>query len=96
MVNLVTVHTAALHDGSKLSKSLMTYSSSSSQVARSPITVAAGFVGAFIVASLAVQMVRSQTSAFRPSVSTNQATNVEPVIASQAAMWSVLGTNDAN
>lgn len=95
-MNLVTVHTAALHDGPKLSKSLMTYSSSSSQAARSPITVAAGFVGAFIIASLAVQMVRSQTSAYRPSVSANQATNVEPVIASQAAMWSVLGTNDAN
>lgn len=95
-MNLVTVHTAEPHDGLKLSESLMTYSSSSSQAARSPITVAAGFAGAFIVASLAVQMVRSQTSAFRPSANAGQATNVEPVIASQAAMWSVLGTNDAN
>lgn len=95
-MNLVTVHTAELHDDQTLFKSLMTYSSSSSQVARSPITIAAGFVGAFIVASLAVQMVRSQTSAFRPSANAGQATNVEPVIASQAAMWSVLGTSDTN
>ena len=95
-MKLVTVHTVEPHDGLKLSESLMAYSSSSSQAARSPITVAAGFAGAFIVASLAVQMVRSQTSAFRPSANAGQATNVEPVIASQAAMWSVLGTNDAN
>lgn len=74
----------------------MSFSASSSQVTRSPITIAAGFIGAFIVASLAVQMVRSQTSAASPSVNAGQSSAVEPVIASQAAMWSVLGTRDAN
>ena len=74
----------------------MTFSTSSSQVTRSPITIAAGFIGAFIVASLAVQMVRSQASAARPSLNAGQASNVEPVIASQAAMWSVLGTTESN
>jgi len=74
----------------------MTCSTSSSQVTRSPITVAAGFIGAFIVATLAVQLVRSQTSAASPSVNAGQASAVEPVIASQAAMWSVLGTSEAN
>ena len=74
----------------------MTFSTSSSQVTRSPITVAAGFIGAFIVASLAFQMIRSQTSAASPSVNAGQAGAVEPVIASQAAMWSVLGTSEAN
>ena len=74
----------------------MTFSTSSSQVTRSPITVAAGFIGAFIVATLAVQLVRSQTSAANPSVNAGQASAVEPVIASQAAMWSVLGTSEAN
>lgn len=74
----------------------MSFSASSSQAARSPITIAAGFIGAFIVASLAVQMVRSQTSAASPSLNAGQAATVEPVVASQAAMWSVLGTSDAN
>ena len=66
-----------------------TYSTTSSS--RSPITVAAGFIGAFIVASLAVQMVRSQRAAVAPVVSSESSTQVEPVITSQAAMWSVLG-----
>ena len=37
-------------------------SSISSTSGRSPITLAAGFLGAFIVGSLAVQLVRSQTA----------------------------------
>ena len=37
-------------------------SSISSASGRSPITLAAGFLGAFIVGSLAVQLVRSQTA----------------------------------
>ena len=58
---------------------------------RSPITVATGFIGAFIVASLAVQMVRSQQAAVTPAVTSASTTQVEPVVTSQAAMWSVLG-----
>ena len=58
---------------------------------RSPITVATGFIGAFIVASLAVQMVRSQRAAVTPAVTSASTTQVEPVVTSQAAMWSVLG-----
>ncbi|WP_114991100.1 hypothetical protein [Synechococcus sp. UW179A] len=57
---------------------------------RSPITIAAGFIGAFIVASLAVQMVRSQRAAVAPVATSGTSTQVEPVITSQAAMWSVL------
>ena len=67
----------------------MTYSTS--QVQRSPLTVAAGFVGAFIVASLAVQMVLSQKAAKAPSTSASATTQLQPVVTSQAAMWSVLG-----
>ena len=69
----------------------MASSFSSDRTARSPITVAAGFIGAFIVASLAVQMVRSQRAAVAPAVTSSAATQVEPVVTSQAAMWSVLG-----
>ena len=65
------------------------YSTTSSN--RSPITIATGFIGAFIVASLAVQMVRSQRAAVAPAVTSSAATQVEPVVTSQAAMWSVLG-----
>jgi hypothetical protein len=69
----------------------MASSFSSDRTARSPITVAAGFIGAFIVASLAVQMVRSQRATISPAATSDAPTQVEPVITSQAAMWSVLG-----
>lgn len=69
----------------------MTFSTTTNQVQRSPLTVAAGFVGAFIVASLAVQMVLSQKAANAPSTAATATTEVEPVVTSQAAMWSVLG-----
>ncbi|QNI60271.1 putative conserved membrane protein [Synechococcus sp. BIOS-U3-1] len=69
----------------------MIRSYSTTSASRSPITVAAGFIGAFIVASLAVQMVRSQRAAVPPVMSSESSTQVEPVITSQAAMWSVLG-----
>ena len=55
---------------------------------RSPITVAAGFLGAFVVGSLAVQLVRTYNPASAPS------TGVEPVIASPAMLWSALGERD--
>jgi len=69
----------------------MVRSYSTTSASRSPITVAAGFIGAFIVASLAVQMVRSQQAAVAPVETSTSSTQVEPVITSQAAMWSVLG-----
>ena len=57
---------------------------------RSPITLAAGFLGAFIVASMAVQLVRSQNGP-----SQGGAAVVEPVIASPATLWAPLGERDA-
>ena len=64
-------------------------SSISSSSGRSPITLAAGFLGAFIVGSLAVQLVRSQTSSVQPGT-----TAVEPVIAGPAALWAPLAERD--
>ncbi len=57
--------------------------------ARSPVTIAAGFLGAFVVGSLAVQLINSQTTHHQAPN-----TGVEPVIAGQAAMWSALGDRD--
>ena len=56
---------------------------------RSPITLAAGFLGAFIVGSLAVQLVRSQNATMPSSVAA-----VEPVIAGHAALWAPLAERD--
>ncbi len=57
---------------------------------RSQIAIATGFLGAFIVGSLAVQMVRSQGGVAidgnRPSA------QVEPVIASPATLWADMGS----
>ena len=64
-------------------------SSISSASARSPITLAAGFLGAFMVGSLAVQLVRSQTASVQAS-----AAGVEPVIAGPAALWAPLADRD--
>ena len=64
-------------------------SSISSASGRSPITLAAGFLGAFIVGSLAVQLVRSQTAFVQAG-----ATGVEPVIAGPAALWAPLAERD--
>ena len=62
---------------------------------RSPITIAAGFIGAFIVGSLAVQLVRSQTAALPAAPSSSDApATIEPVIAGPAALWSTLGEQD--
>lgn len=58
-------------------------------VGRSPLTVAAGFLGAFIVGSLAVQLVRSHGVSINAGVS-----SVEPVIASPATLWADLGARD--
>ena len=64
-------------------------SSISSASDRSPITLAAGFLGAFIVGSLAVQLVRSQTASVQAG-----ATGIEPVIAGPAALWAPLAERD--
>ena len=64
-------------------------SSISSASGRSPITLAAGFLGAFIVGSLAVQLVRSQTASVKPGAAV-----VEPVIAGPAALWAPLAKVD--
>ena len=64
-------------------------SSISSASGRSPITLAAGFLGAFIVGSLAVQLVRSQTASVQAG-----AAAVEPVIAGPAALWAPLAERD--
>ena len=65
------------------------FSNTTINAGRSPLTVAAGFLGAFIVGSLAVQLVRTQGVA-----ATSGATSVEPVIASQATLWADLGARD--
>jgi len=64
-------------------------SSISSVAGRSPITIAAGFLGAFVVGSLAVQLVRSQTAAMPAGIPA-----VEPVIAGPAALWAPLAERD--
>ena len=64
-------------------------SSISSSSGRSPITLAAGFLGAFIVGSLAVQLVRSQTASVQAGTAA-----VEPVIAGPAALWAPLAERD--
>ena len=64
-------------------------SSISSASGRSSITLAAGFLGAFIVGSLAVQLVRSQTASMQAG-----AAAVEPVIAGPAALWAPLAEPD--
>ena len=64
-------------------------SSISSAAGRSPLTLAAGFLGAFVVGSLAVQLVRSQTASVKAG-----SASVEPVIAGHAAVWALLGEGD--
>ena len=65
------------------------FSNTTINAGRSPLTVAAGFLGAFIVGSLAVQLVRTQGVTATPGV-----TSVEPVIASPATLWADLGARD--
>lgn len=62
----------------------MVHSVSTSATSRSPITVAAGFLGAFVVASLAVQLVRTAAPVGAdPS-------GLAPVTAHQASLWQPL------
>ena len=69
----------------------MATSNASATSNSSPIAIAAGFIGAFIVASLAVQMVRSQIAMHPVNAEASKASSVQPVIPSQASLWSVLG-----
>jgi hypothetical protein len=57
---------------------------------RSQIAIATGFLGAFIVGSLAVQMVRSQGGVAIDGTRPNA--QVEPVIASPATLWADMGS----
>ena len=64
--------------------------SSISSSSRSAVSIAAGFLGAFIVGSLAVQLVHTQS---RPL--NNGQADVDPVIASPATLWAALCERDA-
>lgn len=68
-----------------------TTAATTTSVERSPITIAAGFVGAFVVASLAVQMVRSM-SATQPVSAFSPASAVTPVVANEATLWQEFGS----
>ncbi|QNJ33112.1 putative conserved membrane protein [Synechococcus sp. PROS-9-1] len=57
---------------------------------RSQIAIATGFLGAFIVGSLAVQMVLSQGGVAIDGTRPNA--QVEPVIASPATLWADMGS----
>ena len=61
-----------------------------SSSSRSAVSVAAGFLGAFIVGSLAVQLVHTQSRSLN-----NGETGVNPVIASPATLWAALGERDS-
>ena len=63
--------------------------STSTVVGRSPITIAAGFLGAFIVGSLGVQLIRIQDASVQAGTAA-----VDPVIASPATLWAALGDRD--
>lgn len=89
MLRLVAVNTKSSHT-EILNFRIHTVTSSVSLSGRSPVTLAAGFLGAFVVASLAVQLVRSQTATVQAG-----AASVEPVIASPATLWASLGERDA-
>ena len=64
--------------------------SSISSSSRSAGASAAGFLGAFIVGSLAVQRVHTQSRQLN-----NGQADVDPVIASPATLWAALGERDA-
>ena len=52
-------------------------------------TLFTGFLGAFIVGSLGVQLVRSQNPVFQA-----ESLRAQPVIAHQSTLWSSLGEQD--
>ena len=56
---------------------------------RSPLAVAAGSLGAFVVASLAVHLLRSDAPG--DAVVAPAGSRIHPVLAHQAALWQTLG-----
>ncbi len=68
---------------------IMSNNVSTSVSSNSTTAVFAGFLGAFIVGSLGVQLVRTQKPSF-PS----QTLKVQPVIAHQSTLWAALGAQD--
>jgi len=64
----------------------------STSVSSNNITaIFAGFLGAFILGSLGVQLVRTQKPYFQ-----SQPLKVQPVIAHQSTLWAALGEQDAS
>ena len=61
---------------------------SASVASRSPLALATGCVGAFVVASLAVQLVRANAPATAPQ----SPASVQPVVAHQSTLWQQLGS----
>ncbi len=64
----------------------MTHTRTSIRAGATPLGVAAGFLGAFVVASLAVQLIRGA----QPAAGTASARPAQ-VVAHQAALWETLG-----
>ena len=67
----------------------MTQIRTSNRAGATPLGVAAGFLGAFVVASLAIQLIRGAQPAAGTAM---QAPAIPaPVVAHQAALWDTLG-----
>ena len=68
---------------------IMSNNVSTSVSSNNTTAIFAGFLGAFIVGSLGVQLVRTQ----KPSLP-SQTLKVQPVIAHQSTLWAALGELD--
>ena len=68
---------------------IMSNNLSTSVSSNNTTAIFAGFLGAFIVGSLGVQLVRTQ----KPSLQ-SQPLKVQPVIAHQSTLWAALGEKD--
>ena len=68
---------------------IMSNNVSTSVSSNNTTAIFAGFLGAFIVGSLGVQLVRTQ----KPSLP-SQTLKVQPVIAHQSTLWAALGEQD--
>ncbi len=68
---------------------IMSNNVSTSVSSNNTTAIFAGFLGAFIVGSLGVQLVRTQ----KPSLP-SQTLKVQPVIAHQSTLWAALGKQD--
>ena len=70
---------------------IMSNNVSTSVSSNNTTAIFAGFLGAFIVGSLGVQLVRTQ----KPSLP-SQTLKVQPVIAHQSTLWAALGEQDTS